>query len=400
MKILFITNRIPHAGITGGHQIIYQRIKRLAERGHQIGVAAFRAGESPENIEDLRQYTSELEMVDTKPMRCLGWNWCNSIFSHGPPCFAAEMSQQMARRVGDMVQRSLYDVAIAEFSEMGRYLYHNTYLPAVRRVLSCHRSIVASANQTRPPMETARLASSKWSHSDRPKRCECDIFRVMDGILTLTPEDRYWLLNYLPEMRIYVVPAGVDPEYFKPAAKEEKEPCLMFMGSYRDVSNEDAVLWFIRDVWPLLKERCPAIKFLVVGPDPTKAMRELAARDGNIEIAGWVDDVRSYLARAQVFVCPIRLGTGMRSKVIEAMAAGLPVVSTTLAMEGIPAQNGETALLADQPQIMADSVMLLLNDEYLRQKITQQARTMVLERFSWNNSITKLENILHDIVRV
>jgi glycosyltransferase involved in cell wall biosynthesis len=151
-------------------------------------------------------------------------------------------------------------------------------------------------------------------------------------------------------------------------------------------------------VWPKLKIRRPNLKFYVVGPGVAPEIEDLAKRDASIIVTGEVDDIRPYLQKAKVFVCPVRLGSGLRVKLLEAMAAGVPVVSTTLGAEGIPLHTGENCMLADKPEIMAENIEMLLSDEDLRKAIARQARTLVQDRFSWERGIDSLEDVFADLI--
>jgi glycosyltransferase involved in cell wall biosynthesis len=224
------------------------------------------------------------------------------------------------------------------------------------------------------------------------------MYRSADRVLVMTPQERWSLLNYAPNLQISVVPSGVDALRFRPPRYESTEQCIMFTGYYCDKPNEDAALWFGNKVWPQLRERHAELKFYMVGPEPTDAMREMARRDKRMIITGRVKDIRDYLARAQIFVCPVRLGTGMRGKIIEAMAGGVPLVSTTLGVEGIPAQTGYNCFLADRPDIMLRHIDLLLGDPPLRRSIAKRAREMVVERFSWRHVIALLDQVLQETV--
>ena len=157
-------------------------------------------------------------------------------------------------------------------------------------------------------------------------------------------------------------------------------------------------MWFAHTVWPRLKSRYPDLAFYVVGPSPTSDMIELARKDPRIIVTGEVDDIRPYLAKARAFVCPNRLGSGMRGKILQAMASGVPVVATTQSAEGIPIQMGDNGFLADKPRIMAQYIDLLLGDPALQFSIAQHAREMVVEKFSWDRGVDLLEGVLDDVL--
>lgn len=293
-----------------------------------------------------------------------------------------------------MVERNRYDVVVAEFSEMGQYLHSNPYLPAVRKIISCHYSIAASYRKNVSVLKFTRRGLRSRINLDRLANYEIALFRSMDRVLVLTAQERFGLLNQAPDLRIHVVPGGVDIQHFGPHSDEARENSLLFIGDYGQLPNRDAIFWFATHVWPGLKKQRPKLKFYVVGPNITAEMKKLAAFDPSIVVTGYVPDVRPYLEKAKIFVCPIRLGAGLRVKLLETMAAGVPLVTTSLGAEGIPIQTGDNAFVADKPQMMIDYIELLLQDEPLRKAIARQARNLVKERFNWPNTIDLLEKIL------
>ncbi|MBN1269538.1 MAG: glycosyltransferase [Kiritimatiellae bacterium] len=407
MRVLFLSDRLPHAAVAGGHMIIYQRISRLARRGHEVGLAAFCPPEDRPKAAALKSRLFELELLDPpqpRPPLRRAFDYC---FGAVPPWYWPVRDARMRRCVGEMVERSHYDIVVAEFSLMGQYLYRNPHLPAVRKVISVHHSATLTCRKQMDLLGPSPEALRVWLRMKGLQGYEFRMYRSADQVLVLTPQERYWLLSSVPSLRIAVVPSGVDVEYFKPqdaagteppAAKNVRdEPCILFTGNYMDEPNRDAVLWFTSAVWPLVRERRPDLKFYVVGPDPSAAMRALTHDDPRIIVTGRVEDLRPYFARAQVFICPVRIGTGMRGKILEAMASGVPVVSTTLGAEGIPAQMGDNCFLADQPDIMAGQIDLLLGDPALRASLSRRARDMVTERFSWDRSVELLEGIFAEL---
>ena len=148
-------------------------------------------------------------------------------------------------------------------------------------------------------------------------------------------------------------------------------------------ANSDAVLWFIKHVWPQLKTKLPSIRFLAVGQNPTKEIYDLAARDFSIEVPGFVDDIRPWVARAAVYVVPLRVGGGTRLKVVDAMAQGKAIVSTSVGCEGIRVTDGTDILIADEPEAFVKHIMLLLNDKNKREALGRAARKLAEQLYSW-----------------
>ncbi len=398
MKILFISRLFPHSQGISGSLIINNRIRFLAERGHQVGLLSFIAEEDKPHISEIKPYVSEMELFPapeiTTPLR----RAANCLLSASPFPFCDGRVPGMRRKAGEMIERSRYNVAIAEFSAMGQYLYRNPWLPAVRRIISCHEC------WTTGYLKSIRFHG--WSPRgmirrftfDQVRRYEFNMYMNMDHILVLTPEERYRLLKHSPNLRISVVPHGVDTAYFSPPETDNSEESIVFVGYYPNESNRDAVLWFVRNVWPKLKKKHPGVKFYVVGRGPVPAINDLSRRDPAIIVTGGVEDIRPYLAKARAFICPIRMGSGFRAKLLEAMAAGVPVVSTSLAAEGISSWGGDTMFMADTPRQMLRAISLLLTDEKLRQSMAANAREMIESRFSKEIGKTVLDNVIHDVV--
>jgi len=398
MRVLFVANRLPYAGVAGGYSIIYQRIVGLTHRGHDVGLVAFSRTETPAQVEEMRKQIFEVQLVEAPPNRSFLRRLRDWFFIPVPSRFRSFRSKKMKQCIGNMVEQSRYDVVVTEFARMGQLIYHNPYLPAVRRVMSCHRSLSMFHEEEVAYLGLSPVALYEKFRQKGMKAYEFDLYRSADQVLVLTPQERYWMLSRIQSVHVSVVPGGVDVAYYQKKMDIEQEEAIVFTGSYRDPSNEDAVLWFILNVWPLLLTKNPGLKFYVVGPAPTPAMLQLAEQNTGVHVVGNVDDLRNYLQRAKVFVCPVRLGAGIRTKVLEAMAAGIPIVSTVLGMEGVPALAGENCFMADEPNLMAEYTELLLHDSALSASIAEHACTLVEERFAWEKSIDRLEQTLLRII--
>jgi len=397
MKILFITARIPHAGVAGGYSLVYQRICRLIDRGHQVGLASLAGPGDPDPATlDFRPRLLECETVPApRPVGCL-----RKLFRLAttgiPPYFWEYRSPALMRVIGDMVDRSGYDVAIAEFSAMGQYLVRNPHLPAVRKIISCHFGIANAYRSIARTMGMTPSGLRSRFNINRALNYEIFMYRSVDRVLVLTAHDRYNLLNTDPTLHINVIPCGVDAAYFRPPDDAPRGKSIIFTGQYDNIANLDAVRWFVSTCWPLVKKMHPDLVFHVVGPGARDELQAIARRDSSIVVTGEVGDVRPHLHRSMVYVCPVRLGSGLRFKLFEAMAAGVPVVTTSLGADGIPLQSGDNCFVADTPEIMAGVIDLLLSDDELRQSVARHARELVRDRFDWNQGINLMERVIND----
>jgi sugar transferase (PEP-CTERM/EpsH1 system associated) len=225
--------------------------------------------------------------------------------------------------------------------------------------------------------------------------CEDSALQRFDGILTVSEADRNTFTRLYPEVRakpMWVIPTGVDTEYFAPDATAVSEPRLVFTGSMDWLPNEDAMRFFCHDVLPLIRAEEPRARLSIVGRAPTAAVRALA--DEHIEVTGTVPDVRPFMRKAAVHVVPLRIGGGTRLKIFEAMAMGQAVVSTTIGAEGLPLIDGEHAIIADGPRAFADAVVSLLRDTRRRHALSAAARRLVVDHYDWSAAAEVLDAAL------
>lgn len=399
MNILFVVKEFPHSHVIGGPIIIYNRIKYLSAR-HTVSCIAFAPHEpTSEQIDSLARYCRELRLVPPPPRRSAARRAIDFFAGPVPPYFMLNYSQEMYSELRRMVSSFSYDVAISEYSMVAQYLYGNQDLAGVKRVMSVHECYYLAHRKVLEVQGASREGLAALLQLKGLKKFEFDMYAGADKVLTLTPEGRRELLAVRRDLDIAVVPHGVDIDGFTPpGSKPEHPPTVMFLGNFPHDPNRDAMVFFAREAWPLVRKEIPDARFLVVGRGPTPDMLELAAQDPSIEITGEVDSVKPYFDRADVFVCPVRMGGGFRGKVLEAMACGVPVVSTALGAEGLPASDGDNILLAGTAPELARSVLRLLQDSGLRERIAAEARELMVEHFSWQSGVRILEEVLEQVV--
>jgi polysaccharide biosynthesis protein PslH len=400
MNIIFVVKEFPHSHVIGGPIIIYNRIKYLS-RDHTVSCIAFAPFEpTPEQVESLGMYCKELRLIPCPAPGSALKRARDFVAGPVPPYFMLNYSEQMYAELREMVRAFRYDVAISEYSMVAQYLYQNPDLTGIKRVMSVHECYYLARRKVLSVQGFSRSGLQALMQLKGLKRFEFDMYADADKVLTLTPEGRDELLAVRKGLDISVVPHGVDIEGFKPAAeKAAHPPTVMFLGNFPHDPNRDAMVFFAQEAWPRVKAAVPDARFLVVGRGPTPDMLEIAKADPSIEITGEVDDVRPYLARSDVFVCPVRMGGGFRGKVLEAMAAGVPVVSTQLGAEGLPAVDGRNILIADTADELASRTIEMLKDADLRDRIAADARRLMVDNFSWQKGVEILEGVLEGVVR-
>jgi len=221
-----------------------------------------------------------------------------------------------------------------------------------------------------------------------------------DGVYLCSTSDQRRVLDEIPGANTAVIPNAADVEYYQPRETDPRPErnTLLFFGLLSYVPNVDGLSYFIQEIWPHVTKANPDARLKIVGANPPASLRALAGQ--NIEFTGFVPDLRPHLAAAAAVVVPLRLGGGTRLKIVEAMAMGKAIVSTTLGAEGIDAVPGRDILIADQPESFAAEVNRLLADPGLATDIGQSARQLAVQRYSWKSAVQKLEQFYRQILQV
>jgi glycosyltransferase involved in cell wall biosynthesis len=229
-----------------------------------------------------------------------------------------------------------------------------------------------------------QILARRMSHRE-PELC-----RIFDGVITISEEDAsYHRDSYGLGNVLGCVPAGANvdargvPEsVLTPPAG----PCLAFLGSMDWLPNQDAVTWFIDEIFPKVRRTVPDVKLVVIGRNPPASLLQLTGDDRSIQFTGTVEDVVLPLRECTLMVVPLRAGSGTRIKILESMAAGVPVVSTTVGVEGLPLRSNEDLLVADDVPGITNAILRLLNDNALRQALAENGMQRVVCDFSWQHS--------------
>jgi glycosyltransferase involved in cell wall biosynthesis len=230
------------------------------------------------------------------------------------------------------------------------------------------------------------------------RREELAAFRTADGIYACSAADQTRLLAEVPSARTMVIPNAADVEFFQPRSSDPPpvDPVVVFFGLLSTVPNIDGVRFLVREIWPRIVAARPDARCKILGARPHPSVRELAGP--GIEVVGLVKDLRPYLAAAAAVVVPLRLGGGTRLKIVEAMAMGRPIVSTTLGAEGIEAVAERHLLIADDAPSFAAAVTRLLDDRALGARLGRAARELAVQRYSWSAAASSLEGFFGEIL--
>jgi glycosyltransferase involved in cell wall biosynthesis len=286
-----------------------------------------------------------------------------------------------------------FDVVNLEFPYLGHYDLRQAppgeRLP--RLVVDSHEIAYDLARQfarARGNLGRRFYAEVNWR---KLRREELGTYHEADGVYLCSAADERRLLDQVPSIRTAVIPNAADVEYYQPRATDSQPDgrTVLYFGLLSTVPNIDAVLHFVRNIWPRIAETNPQARCKIIGGRPPPSLMALSG--SRIELTGFVSDLRAHLAAAAAVVVPLRLGGGTRLKIVEAMAMGKAIVSTTLGAEGIEAVPGRDILIEDEPAAFADAVSRLLSEPELATRIGRSARQLAVERYSWSGAARALE---------
>ena len=394
MRILWLNTPLLLPLDKGGKLRTWHLMRHLARRNHITCIsfadpaapAAHRAGMS--------EVCAELITIDRPESTKEGLRFYASVARHlfdpVPYAVAQYRSRAYRRAVRAALASNSFDRIVCDFLVPAVNMPARLPCPAVLFTHNVEAEIWRRHAETATNKLRKRLYETQWR---RMLRFEGRTVARFDRVLAVSEVDRDTLQRLYGdrlEAPVSVVPTGVDTDYFAPASNEPQAKRVVFTGSMDWLPNADAVQFFCREIFPIVREAEPDVTFTIVGRSPTPAVRRLA-EDRGVEVTGRVEDIRPYLAKSSVYVVPLRIGGGTRLKIFEAMAAGRAVVSTSIGAEGLPVEHGRHLLLADDPGAFARSVIALLRDADTRANLAREARALVTERYDWSAAALHLE---------
>lgn len=385
MRILWLKCELLHPIDKGGKIRTYQMLREL-KRDHEITYLTLDDGAAaPDARQRASEYCDELICVPhrTNPKFSPGFylDLARNIASPLPYFMQKYGSEEMRQRIGELATAERFDVLVCDFLMPSINLPDSIAIPSVLFQHNVEAMIwKRHAEVQRNPAKKAYLYD-QWRKTRAFERAACGRF---DQVVAVSKADSETMARQYGLERVADVPTGIDTEFFRPGPRESRRPHgLVFTGSMDWLPNEDAMAWFTESILPLVREAMPDVELTVVGRNPYPSLVELGKRTPSVEVTGRVDDVRPYMERASAYIVPMRVGGGTRLKIYEAMAMGLPVVSTSVGAEGLPVENGREILLADTPEEFADAVLRVLTNPDLALELGDRAGSFVRENCGW-----------------
>jgi len=402
-KILILTPQFPYPPHQGTTMRNYNLIAGLAQR-HEVHLLAF--GDPVESKDTPLDELCKSIQVVAPPERTMGQRLWGLFFSRLPDMAQRLPSVEFGERLAATIARVRPDIVEVEGIELAQYLFQAEQIRSGDQspllVYDDHNAEYvlqqrAFETDARQPGRWIPAAYSfiQWQRLRGYERRACE---TADRVVAVSETDAGVLRDLVPQLEPEVVPNGVDmalcTEEVPPLAEGmgPSEGDLVFTAKMDFRPNVDAVQWFAQEILPLILEEAPDTRFWVVGKDPHPRLAPLA-KNPAIVMTGWVDDVRPFIAGAGVYVVPLRMGGGTRLKVLEAMAMGKAIVSTTVGSEGFEVTSGRELVLGDTPAQFAAAVVGLLRDPQRREELGKVARDFAASGYDWLIVVPMLERV-------
>jgi sugar transferase (PEP-CTERM/EpsH1 system associated) len=402
MHILFLTPQLPYPPHQGTAMRNYGLVRGLAAR-HRVSLLSFlETNQSLAAAAPLLDLCQEVKTVPAPPPRSLARRARDTLTHRRPDMGLRLASPAFARELAGWLARESFDVVHVEGIEMAPYLDLLCAGPSPLVMFDDHnceymlQKRYAQIDARIPRRWAGALYSLLQWQKLRPY--EASVCRRAHHVLAVSQADAQALQRLVPGLDVTVIPNGIDCDQYQVAPGAQGPPKLVFVGKMDFRPNVDAVRWFADAIWPRVRAEVPEAHFYAVGQRPNRQLERLRA-DPSLTLTGWVQEVRPYVAQATVYVAPLRMGSGTRLKLLEAMAMGKAIVSTRLGAEGLSegasAQGATRPVLElvedNDPQAFADAVLALLREPARRAALGAAARTFVRAHYDWRVIIPRLE---------
>lgn len=398
LKILFLSNRSPLPIKDGHTRRTYNILKGLTENHwvHFLSLYETPAEVEYSNVKELESFCHKVEFYPSPSKKIsipMLARLLRSLFSPDPYTIWRHYSKKFSTRAAHLLKEEKFD------------LVHCDILPivyAIRNQDDIFRSLtdhdVSYLKCLRMAKDSSNLLLKIFCYLEslKLKELESRIFKEVELGIAVSEVDKKILQRICPEGRFEIIENGVDVDKFKPDYENVKPNTLFWLGGFDHYPNKQGIYYFLDSVYPLIKQELPEIKLQLIGGGITDKLRRFASDDPSIKLLGYVDDPIPYMQKATVFIVPILSGSGTRLKLLEAMAAGKAIVTTSIGCEGIMGINNIHFLIADTHEQFAGSVVRTANDRELRDRLGNNARQLMCQDYDWKIIIDKLDRLYED----
>ena len=392
MRVLLLTQVLPYPPDSGPKVKTYYVLKYLA-RHHDVTLVSFvRETDKPEHISHLqtlckRVITVPISRSKMRDLRYLG----QSLLTGQPWMMLRDERPEMRAALTELAAGESFDVVHADQLNMAQYAlpFENA-----RKVLDLHNALwmlykrMAETTPTSNPMKYILMRD--WALL---KQYEGEMCRRFDAVTAVTEEDRHLLREAGAPDNITVIPIAIDTDEQAQVHRQPSSPHIIHIGTMYWPPNIDGINWFLEQVYPLIKLHLPDVRCTLIGSRPPESIIRHSSADRTITVTGYVEDPQPFFEDAGMMIVPLRAGGGMRVKILNALAQGIPMVSTTIGCEGIQVTHERDILIADTAPAFADACVRLLTDYDLNTRLTQAGRQTAERYYDYRQACKPLDAI-------
>jgi glycosyltransferase involved in cell wall biosynthesis len=420
MYILVLTQIIPYPPDAGPRVKTWHVLRHLASSGHQVTLASFVRPEEERYLADLRRVCSAVHTIPIHRSRVsdVGY-WLRSNWTGRPFLIERDDLAPMRALVNRLVSNGDIDMIHADQLGMVQFakpfcetdwgknpLHGSVKRPVV--VFDAHNAVWTIVERMRDNAFWL-LKPVAALEARRVKRYEGQIVSEFDHTLAVTEPDHKALLEAvrfynpasaeLPTGKITVAPIAVDTQLLQPVQRKPGSMNIVTLGTLHYPPNADGIRWFANEVFPLIRRQLSAVTLTIIGKNPPADFLQLAEQNPQvIQVTGYVPDLLPYMEAAALMVVAVRAGGGMRVRILEAFARAMPVVTTTVGLEGIEAQPGEDVLVQDEPAAFAEATIKLLQDAEMQSTLAANGRRLAETRYDWQVILQKMDRIYQTMI--
>ena len=394
MKILYVCHRFPFPPKRGGKIRPFNMIRHLSAVGHEVHVASLvRSTEEADEGRGIAEHCASFTMGRVhEPVQFA--RMVARLPLPTPSSMGYFRSATLARGVDRLLREHRFDLIFVHCSSVAQYVEHLQGIPKILDFgdMDSQKWLEYAHHKPFPLSLGYKLEGLKMQAAEKRLACRFDL-------CTATTRAEWSTLNsYQTGATTDWFPNGVDAEFFSPADGAYEADLISFVGRMDYYPNQECMARFCKEVWPLVKERRPALQLRIVGAEPSPEMRALGNLAG-VTVTGTVTDVRPHVRASAVMVAPLAIARGTQNKILEAMAMGVPVVTSSAAAGGVDANAGEHLLVADDAPAIADAVLRIVGNPTERARLAVAGRARVLSHHAWPQSMRRLDGIIESCLR-
>lgn len=385
MKIFVLLSRVPYPIEKGDKLRAFNQLRCLSESHEVILCALSDSPVHPEALKVLNSFCSEVHIIPIGKSGMI-WNLLKAFFNGNPLQVGYFYRCHAREKINQLIAESKPDHIYCQLIRVSEYVKNST-LP---KTLD-YQDIFSMGAKRRAETSSPLMRLFFLMEYRRLIRYEHDIFARFNLKTIISKPDRD-LLPHPSRNEVVIIPNGVDHNYFSPVQGEKKYD-VVFTGNMGYPPNIDAARFIAEEIFPLVLKQFPAAKLLLAGATPHA--RVLALKSKHITVSGWMPDIRESYASSRIFIAPMRIGTGLQNKLLEAMAMEIPCITSILANQALCAEENKEILIGSNAREYADHIIELLQDEKYALSLARNGHVFVKKVFSWENSVKELETLFN-----